>query len=105
MFAECNILKRVCTVQDILNKCELSKFQENAIKFSGTSSSLKVTFLKGKFAGSTFKLTGEMIEGGKFWAYSKSPFVSIMPEERKLSEEERTQVIAEIKKFSDKIEF
>jgi hypothetical protein len=92
-------------MQNTVNEHKSRKVQENSIKFSGTPSNLEVTFLKGKFSGSTFKLTGEMIEEGKFWAYPKSSFFIILPEERKLSEDERAQVIAEIKKFSDRIEF
>ena len=81
------------------------KPSENLIKFSGTASNLKVTFLDGKFSGNTFKLTGEMLAGGKFWAYPKSKFFMLEPEERELSESERAQVVAEIEKYSDRVEF
>jgi hypothetical protein len=78
---------------------------EKAIQFSGTSGELNVTFSEGNFKGVTVKLIGERLIGGKFWAYNGVPFSMIAPEKRELSALERTKVVAEIKKFSDRIEF
>ncbi|MCL2134240.1 MAG: hypothetical protein FWH37_01615 [Candidatus Bathyarchaeota archaeon] len=102
--AQQNILKMLIRV-GIINESTVGMKNANGIKFSASLSDLNVTFLSGRFNGSTIKLTGEMLADGKFWANDEAPFVMVSPKERKLSKAEQAQVIAEIQKESRRVVF
>jgi len=95
--------KRGATMQPHRSKTEVPGGK--TIQFSGTPSKLNIEFFKGKFAGKIVQLKGERLADGKFWAHDETPFLMLSPEKRQLTNVERAQVVAEIKKFTGRIEF
>jgi len=68
---------------------------------------LTITFEDGKFAGRTYDMGGDGLtkkDGHGFWVHIDT-MRQIEPYEHWLTEEERTEIIEEMKKNSDKFPF